>query len=115
MPLGCFAGGTNPRSSSNGAAVGLRQTVEPFGLAAAHLQGPVSIMHAMDHLLPLVLQLVPRRPPEREHVSGSAVLGATLGGRADGADRPQVAQLRLDDGVDLLGEVRLAGRGRLLD
>src|SRR5688572_22808508 len=102
MPLRCVAGGTNPRWGGNGAAVGLRQTVEPFGLAAAHLQGPTSIMHAMDHLLPLVLPLVPRDPPEREHVSGSGgrVLGAALGRWPDGADRPQVAQLGLDDRVD---------------
>jgi hypothetical protein len=51
-PVRCV-GGTSPHRTGTGAAVDLRQAVQPgCGLAAAHLQSPVSIMHAWTTSFP---------------------------------------------------------------
>jgi hypothetical protein len=49
-------------------------------------------------------------------LGGPEALGRGFGRRPDGADFPQVGQLRVDDGVHLLGEILLArGAGPLDD
>src|SRR5439155_15922609 len=58
-------GGPAPTRRGGGAAVwippGSPDVNDVAASAAAHLQGPVLIMHRVDHLLSLVPELVPRR------------------------------------------------------
>src|SRR5215213_900476 len=56
------------------------------------------------------------RRQAREEFSGlEPEIGVALGGGTDCTDRPQVAQLRLDDAVHLLGQVALTGRRAALE
>ena len=47
--------GTSCGNGDQRGLAGIRQAVQPVGLAANHLQGPVQILwHVLDHLLSLV-------------------------------------------------------------
>jgi hypothetical protein len=47
--------GTSCGNDDQRGLAGIRQAVQPVGLAANHLQGPVQIVwHVLDHLLSLV-------------------------------------------------------------
>src|SRR5437016_3219938 len=54
-------------------------------LTAAHLQSPALLMHQLDHLLSLVLQLVPRTEPRRVTVLRRNSVGCR---RATGQSQP---------------------------
>ena len=90
-----------------------RWSTEVCDLAAAHLQGPMTIMHVWTTSLPWCPRCSTRWHRRRGGTSRSRL--GTLGRWTDRTDRPEVAELGLDHRVHLLGQIRIPRRAGALD